>query len=312
MNESLLSLLLKEDPVAPSHQSVDAWWQWHRGWSPQWPRPIERAIAGGFLADRLAWAFATAYQSALRTLVPALPPETVVALCVTEEQGTSPSAMRSALTEDGGGGLRLEGAKRWTTLGPDGGLFLVAAKMIPQLGDRPMIRLVQVPARTAGVHLQAMPPTSFVPEVAHAQLRFEQVSLPAAAVLPGDGYARYVKPFRTIEDLHVHAAVLACLLRESRRLRWPPDWTERALTNLVAMSALAELDPAAPATHVALAGALSTGSQLAAEADGHWAASADDPGATRWTRDRPLLSIAAQARAARIRIAWERLAAERC
>ena len=31
-------------------------------------------------------------------------------------------------------------------------------------------------------------------------------------VLPGDGYLRYLKPFRTVEDLYVQAALLGCLL----------------------------------------------------------------------------------------------------
>ena len=42
------------------------------------------------------------------------------------------------------------------------------------------------------------------------------VKLPAAARLAGDGFSDYGKPFRTLEDLYVGAAVLAWLLRDPR------------------------------------------------------------------------------------------------
>src|SRR4030095_7345535 len=120
----------------------------------------------------------------------------------------------------------------------------------------------------------------------HARLRFEDVRLPDEALLPGDGYSAYVKPFRTVEDLHVHAAVLAYLLREALQRSWPKPWVERAAAHLHAMRALAGEDPDAPATHVALAGALAAGDALRVEADAHWGAAAEDEAALRWQRDR--------------------------
>lgn len=305
MSEILLTLLLESEATALPCASVAQWWNQHRGLAADWPSPIQRAIAAGFRADRVGWAFASAYQVALRVLVPDLPEPALAALCVTEDQGTAPRAMRSGIREDGLGGLLLDGAKRWTTLGPEGGLFLVAARDTRQVGDRPVIRLLRVPSDTAGVQVQPMPPTAFVPEVPHAQLRFESVRLEASAILPGDGYADYVKPFRTIEDLHVHAAVLAYLVRESRRLAWPHDWTEQALAVLLAYTAVAGLDPRFPTTHVALAGALNSGERLAAAADALWASSPDTAAAARWRRDRKLLSVASQARTARIQNAWD-------
>ncbi len=264
---------------------------------------------GGYEADRVAWAFATAYQAALRALVPSLPADALVALCVTEEGGTSPSAMRSELTA-GESGLVLNGAKRWTTLGPEGGLFLAAARDTRIVGVRPALRVARVAANAAGVHVDTMPPTPFVPEVAHARLRFENVRVSEDALLPGDGYARYVKPFRTIEDLHVHAAVLAYLVREARRLGWPQMWITRAIATLVTFASIAALDPVSSSTHVALAGAMAMGEALAAEADAFWSIAAGDPqAAARWQRDRALLRIASQPRAARLERAWERLGA---
>ena len=309
MNERLLTLLLTADPAVAPLDAVPAWWAQHRELETTWPRPIERSIAGGFAADRVGWAFATAYQAALRTLVPTLPDRVVAALCVTEAQGTAPRAMQTTLSEDAQGLLRLDGAKRWTTLGPDGGLFLVAARDAREQGARPVIRLVQVPAHSEGVQVQPMPPTAFVPEIPHAQLRFDQVRVAADALLPGDGYSGYVKPFRTIEDLHVHAAVLAYLVRESRRLAWPQAWTEQALSVLLGFSAIADLDPAAATTHLALAGAMAAGEQRMQACEAFWNEGPDAHAAARWQRDRKLLGLAAQTRTERRERAWAQLGA---
>ena len=83
-----------------------------------------------------------------------------------------------------------------------------------------------------------MPATKFVPEVPHAQLQFENLKVKEAEILPGDGYDQYVKPFRTVEDIHVQAAVLSYLMREGQRLSWPQHWLERLSALLAALGKL--------------------------------------------------------------------------
>lgn len=305
--DRLFEFLLTAPPGVAACETPTLWWQQHGHCRKQWVRPIQLAIAAGYSADRLGWAFASAYQAALRVLVPDLPEDRVSALCVTEADGTAPRAMQTCLS-DGAGGLRLEGAKRWTTLGAGSGLFLVAARDDRVHGDRPAIRLVKIPAEASGVQVEPMPPTAFVPEVPHARLRFDGVAVSEAAVLPGDGWSRYVKPFRSIEDLHVQAAALAYLVRESRRLAWPRDWTGRALAVLASCLTLAGLDPSGPSVQVVLGGVLDDAERLVKEADGFWAQSSDPEAAARWRRDVPLLAIATGARAARLAKAWERFA----
>jgi hypothetical protein len=235
-----------------------------------------------------------------------LPEDRICALCVTEADGNAPRAIRSTLQRTSEG-WQLDGAKRWTTLGPDGGLFLVAARDAGIAGERPALRVARVDSKATGVHVETMSAAKFVPEVPHARLRFEQVRLPDDALLPGDGYDRYVKPFRTVEDLHVHAAVIAYLLREALRRSWPKSWSERAAAQLQSLRALAAEDAASPATHIALAGALQIGDALRTEADSHWASGPADETSARWLRDRELLKVASTARAKRTERAWERL-----
>lgn len=306
---SPVSSLLHASAAPTECRDVGQWW-------PRWLRiaarhkdPFDRAVAGGADADRVGWAFASGYQAALRALDPALPDDAIAALCVTEADGNFPRAIRTTLGREGGEFV-VSGEKRWTTLGPDGGLFLVIAREAGSDEARPSLKAVRIASGTAGLVVEPMPPTSFVPEVPHARIKLEGVRVAPPAVLEGDAYLKYVKPFRTIEDVHVHAATLAYLVAEARRRGWPQPWVERAAMLLHAFSGIARLDPLAAETHVALAGALALGEALVLEADGHWAAAGDDPAATRWVRDRKLMGVASKARVQRLAAAWKRLDAD--
>jgi hypothetical protein len=268
--------------------------------------PFERAIRGGAEADRLGWAFASGYQAALRALDPSLPDDVIAALCVTEADGNFPRAIRSTLTPHGDGFL-VSGEKRWTTLGPGGGLFIVIAREAGSDDARPSLKAVRISSGTPGLVVEPMPPTSFVPEVPHARVRLEGVRVAASDVIDGDGYTRYVKPFRTIEDIHVHAASIAYLVSEARRRSWPQGWIGRSIMLLHALAGLAALDSLAYETHIALGAALDLGEELVKEADLHWGKSHNEPAAERWTRDRKLFGVAGKARVQRLSAAWARL-----
>ena len=306
MRDDAIGFVLKSACAAPECPDVAAWWPRYREAAQVGRNPLDRAIAAGFGADRVGWAFASGYQAALQALFPGAPEDGIAALCVTEAEGNHPRAIRSTLRKSPRG-WTLNGAKRWTTLGPDGAILFVAARDPAVSGERIALKVARVRSDAPGVAVQPMPATRFVPEVPHAQLRFADVQVPDDALLPGDGYEAYVKPFRTVEDLHVNAAVLAYLVREARRMTWPAAWIERAAAVLHALRALAAEDRAAPATHVALAGALALGAGLIGEAETFWKDRAGDAAAERWNRDRELLGVASSARARRTVRAWERL-----
>ena len=300
----MLPQLPASQAAAKPCESVAQWWPRHRAIAAEHPSTIQQAIVGGFVADRVGWAFASGYQAALHSLFPDAPNDRLCALCVTEADGNSPKAIKSTLTGSAGGWL-LNGAKKWTTLGPEGSLFFVAARDEAASGDRAAIRLARVASGSAGVNIQNMPATKFVPEVPHAQLKFENVTV--EALLPGDGYDLYVKPFRTVEDIHVQAAILSYLMREAQRLGWPEHWIERLSALLAAFATLSDMPPSHSETHVGLAGALAISAGLIGEAEAFWLKSASDPAALRWRRDRELLQVAGKARDLRTQRAWERL-----
>ena len=114
-------------------------------------------------------------------------------------------------------------------------------------------------------------------------MRFERVAIAADAMLPGDGYEQYIKPFRTVEDIHVTAALLS-------------------------FGALSGMDPAKPLTQLALTGALVGSAALFAEATAWWQAMPDDPASQRWLRDARIFGTASGVRQQRAVRAWERLA----
>jgi acyl-CoA dehydrogenase len=303
----LLTTLLRDTPAPIPASDVESWWRGFCGYRPELAGPIDRSVLAGFLADRLGFAFAGAYQAALRVLGPALPDRALVSFCVTEPGGNHPRAIATRLTPRSGGGFTLSGTKRWSTLAPLADALLVVASEGADAEGRKQLRLVKVDARAPGVTVTTMPAPPFMPEVPHGALALDGVEVERAAVLPGDAYQTHVKPFRTVEDVHVHAAVLGYVLSVARRHGFPREAVERLVAAVVAARALAALDPAAAETHVALAGFLAQQARVLGELAGAWVA-VDGAERARWERDRVGLgSVAAQVRERRRERAWEML-----
>ena len=306
----LLDFLLSAEPAVAPIASMSAWWERQQAVVARGGATLDHAILGGFAADRLGYAFAAGYQAALRQLAPDLPADRLASLCVTERGGGHPRAIESQLTPAAKEGeeLLLRGSKRWATISDVAGVLLVAATLgPPDDRGRPRIRVARVEADLPGVTVTPMPPTPFTPEILHGELRFDDVRVKASALLPGDGYERYIKPFRTIEDLHINAALFGYLLGEARRGGFPRPLLERLAALLTTLRALAASDPGEAGVHVALAGALRTAGSLIPDLEASWALAAG-PSHALWQRDRPLLGLAESARAKRLERAWSRLA----
>lgn len=273
--------------------------------------PADAALLGGLLADRVGYAFTAGYQAALRALLPDLPADHRTSLCATESGGNHPRAIRTNIRMDSDG-VVVSGHKRWSTLAPLAErLLVVAARGDGETrGDvpagRPQLVVVCVPAGAHGVKMQPMPETPFVPEIPHAEIELHDVRLPDDAVLPGDGYQTVLKPFRTIEDAHVHLALLGYLLSAARRSGAEQERLEQIAAAIVTAHALAEAPVAQAGVHVALAGLLEGTRAVADAITPTLVARLPEEGA-RFQRDRGLLAVAQSARDARRKRAWERL-----
>lgn len=297
MAEDFFHALLVPPPAQPWSDPA-RWWAAVAALRDPRARPIDRAIRAAVHADRIAWAFAVGYAEALAHLVPDLAPQTLAALAVTEAGGNHPRAIQTRLVPQGEQWV-LSGEKRWVTLGPNGGVFLVAATVGEEAG-RPALKVVAVQSGAPGVVVTPLDELPFVPEIPHASLQLLNVLVPPEAILPGDGYQLYIKPFRTIEDLYVNAAVGAYVLGHAGRSGWSDAWREQLYAAVLGLRALSEASPDAPTTHLALAGALTTLRGLYEIAEPWWQGEAQ----VRWQRDRALFQVAGRARAQRRDRAW--------
>lgn len=291
----ILRALLAAQP--PAVTSLTAWWEETAALRGAFGTTVERALVGGALGDRLGFAFASGYSEALRALVPGL--DGIAALCITEAGGNHPKAIETTLVAVDGG-YEVTGHKKWATVGSLAQSLLVCATT----GNH-RLRMVRVAANAPGVTLTASS-APFVPEIPHAEITLERVRVTEADLLPGDGYDAYVKPFRTIEDIHVHAALVGYLVGVARRRGFARDVIERLLALAGTAGTLAHANAKDAATHVALAGTFQLIAREVAAIEALWSASPDDEW-QRWQRDRALLQVAGKAREARRDKAWSLL-----
>jgi acyl-CoA dehydrogenase len=287
-------------------ESVTAWKKIFDAAASGWDTPVDRAVIGGFLADRTAYAFAAGYESGLRRLVPTLPGTDIVSFCVTEEKGGHPSTIKSSLKEAGAGGSwTLTGSKKFITMASEAELLLVAASTGAAPDGKNRIRMVLVDRNTPGVEVSVMTGLPFVPEISHGTVAFRDVPVDAGAILPGDGYSGYIRPFRTIEDLHVFAAIAGFIFRVASLYRWPRAVMEQTAGLIVCTRALALDNPSAPSVHIALGGLHGQIMALLESASGYWDL-VDEKTRAGWERDRALLRVAETARSKRLETAWSR------
>lgn len=305
----VLRRLLGDPPMAaplPDQLTADddpnGWWAQHERAATPYMTTIGRAFGAGFAMDRLGYAFASGYTEALAHLVPTLA-GTKSALCATERGGGHPRAMETRLepVEDR---FRLVGEKSFVTLGVHADELLVVACVGVDDHERKKLQVVRIPKGRDGVRLESRPPTPFVPEIPHATVYFEGARVERDEVLEGDGFEEYVKPFRTVEDLHVMASTLGWFAQLARRGHASRELLEDLASLSTSTFALALVEPLDAATHVTLGGLWRRFQALASELP--WEA-LDQTTRDRFARDRGLLQIASDVRTQRLDIAWGRL-----
>lgn len=270
--------------------TVEDWWQQTASTRAEFPVAIDRAIALGTQADRLGYAFLGGYTAAVTALDPTL--SGLGALCATESGGGHPRAILTTL-ENG----RLNGTKHFVSGGHLATDLLVVAKTGDQDG-RPELKVARIAANRPGVTVEQGATLDFVPEIPHGAVTFNNA--PVDAILEGDGYERYLKPFRTIEDLHVFGAILGCLIANCRTA-FPQTLTEQLLALMASIQTLGREDARSPSVHLALAGVLTTATALIDTID---LTKLEPEFRDRFFRDRPLLQLAQRVREQRRIKAW--------
>ncbi|MFD4430008.1 acyl-CoA dehydrogenase [Nocardia sp. NPDC058497] len=295
MNSSVFDFLLTAAPVESTSTDIAAIAAQHRARSAAFANSIDRAAVAGFDSAGTGTAFLGGYQEALHALIPTLGPEGLTSMCATEANGAKPSAMTTTVTADG----VVTGTKSFATLGEFATSFLVIARAGEQADGRAELRAVLVQAGP-GTVVTPLPALPFAPEIPHATVTFDAAP---GELLPGDGYADYLKPFRTVEDLHVVAAVLGQLVRVARQAPWPAEAVEQLLALFAAVRGVSTDDPGSVGVHIALGGVFERLTRLRADLAPLWEL-VDPETRSRWERDEPLLGVAGKVRALRLAAAW--------
>ncbi|MDR6714818.1 hypothetical protein J2W83_004455 [Pseudomonas hunanensis] len=255
--------------------------------------PFELAVLGGRAMATPGLAFLIGYQAALRVLWPSAP-ASLGALCATERRSVRPADMHTRLD-----GLRLTGSKDFVTAGLDAEWLLVAARCEAP-GEPPRLSLAVVYPGEPGVTLEALPTLPLMPEVGHARVQLQHA---ACELLAGDGWDAYVKPFRSLEDLYVLAAILAWLYGVGQECAWPQVLQLRLLGLLGACAEGSRQCADSVAGHLLLGGIYAQFQALRGELDAALAAGPEQ-WAQLWQRDQGVLALASAARDKRLAKAW--------
>lgn len=303
--DAAMAALVRPGEVCVWEGDLSAWWARTQRALGAHALAVDGVLHEASRADRLGAAFGVGYLAALRALFGGFAGEGLCALCVTEKGSTRPKDLRTLLRSEGDG-LVLDGEKSFVTFGTHAERYLVAAIEAGSEGVSPRVRVVRVRAGTAGVSVSPKGAAPIAPEIPHAAVRFEGVRVAREDVLEGDGYARAVKPFRTVEDLHVLAAATAYLAGVTARAAWTHEAREELFALALATRSLALMSPYETATHLALAGCFATLRGWLARNEAQWAKCAPEE-RERWVRDAALLLVAERAREARRAGAWTRL-----
>lgn len=180
--------------------------------------PLPLAVAGGMIADRLAWVFQAGYQAACRDAFPEIRSRGWIAYAASEDRKGAPPLPGVTLADG-----RLFGSKTWVAAA--GSLDQLAIK----LGSGPSARYLLVPRDAPGLTLMPGDRPSFLADLSQGQAHFEGTPLVATADLdPGR-----IRQFSLIEPLHIYAAFCGFVIGSTDE----PALTERARDCLAAIAA---------------------------------------------------------------------------
>ena len=308
-HHSLMAFLLSTALPLSENESAHNITSWQHLAQKQydlWAFPFERAVAGGFCSLNMGTAFMSGYQGALQAIAPEVVDYNAASFCVTESGGHKPSAVATTLSPGADGDWILNGQKSFVSGAEHARRLLVAASTGIDAQGRNRLALVWLDTTLPGVEIMPLPALPFAPDISHGTVQFHQVIVPFSQRLQGDGYSNYVKPFRTVEDLHVSGAILGYWVRLGRELNLPHNLIEALLALISLHQQLAQQAADDPATHLALAGARTLMETTLDQLE--TALQASHPGQAQcWERDKALLSVAGKARTQRTETAWQKL-----
>jgi acyl-CoA dehydrogenase len=257
------------------------------------------AVDAGARAGQLAFAFAGGYQCAIRRLLPELPPDAFVALLLSEGKRQRPDELLTTLRAAGDGRFLLEGEKSWVMGGAAADALLVVATRGVAADGRTESAMILLPAHTAGVTHESRQDALILPALPHGRVRFSSVDVQPGMILPGDGWTRYARPFRTIEDIHVSAAIAAHLAVHAIRREFPPALLATLAACILRLQDCTRADASDTVAHLLLAAAERELQQACVQAN-ELLKQDDDAFARDWRANAAIVGLAIPARQKRL------------
>ena len=202
-----------EGTVAPRHCDDEAAYHdlWHAQGLDAAP-PVDAALLGGLLADRLPWVFAAGYQATLRNAFPMLPSGGWAAFAATEDEHDTVAHPGTRLTEFDDG-YRLDGCKSWV-----GHSRLVRHLIITvndPSGDKRRARGLVVDRDAPGVTLTHREQPRFLAAMSQGFARFEATPVARAAVFEFEPIRQFGRTEAKFVMLSTVAFMVARTARES-------------------------------------------------------------------------------------------------
>lgn len=302
-------LLRRSDPLSENIDSMTDWFERHQCVTNELKNSIDKALLGGFCFRQTSFAFASAYQSAMESMF-RLDGKAIAALCHTEKGVKKPREMQTTLTCHKGKTV-LNGSKSFVSGGTDAEVLFISAVDLRETtnAEQAHVRIVKLDAKRTGINAKALPTLPFVPELSHAALALNQVTLSDEDIVDGDGYKDMIKPFRSEEDIHILAALTAQRLRVALDQK-QTDIAVRLLSLVSSIKGLETADRSAPSCHLQLAGVKASFEDIVALQEPLITQSMPAFQAA-WRRDKALLSIAEKAQSIRTQHAWDYFLSDR-
>ena len=260
----------------------------------------ELAMLGGRLAATPGLAFLAGYQAALRALLPQAPLG-IGAFCATEQRSSKAADIHTQLCE----GL-ITGQKDFVIAGCAAQWLIVLAREEVFTTDT-HLAAVLLATDHPNVTLRTGPALSILADIPHSAVDFNQAPYQR---LPGDGWQDYSKPFRTLEDGHVLAAMCAWLYGQSLLDHWPQPLQLQLIAVLAALKESLGQPHRQASSHLLLAGALAQFAGLQAPINQALQQCSSRATAQVWQRDKAVLDIASSARTRRLEVARKSLAVD--
>jgi hypothetical protein len=194
------------DVVALPHAEVASEAQYLAAWNEHvQPRAADGsfalALAGGYLADRLAWVFVAGYQAALRATFTGLPLPGWTALAVSEDRSKD-DPLPGLTWQASDSGYWLDGHKTWIAAVQHVQHIIMRAR-----GDQPGVFLM---ARdTPGLTLSVSPAPAMLRDLSQGKAHLHGVEVGASARLDTD----LLSGFGRREALHIYIAFIGMCLR---------------------------------------------------------------------------------------------------